>query len=376
MQDGWYDANNTRYGIHTASGLNGFSKVSIAQNFSGKTVYLSNDIDMNPGWIAPKNANEEVIGNPVSFTTIANNETVANGGTAAKVFYGTFDGRNHTISGLYINSSSAYYGGLFGKCYKSSVVKNFAITNSYMYHKGTNWAGSVMGLCMGGTISNVYSDMVIKANSVQVGGIAGRFEGTISNCWFNGKIYTTKTGNGSWGIGGIVGAVGKSNDGMTLTISNCLYSGEIVTSATSSSTNVGVGGMIGDRRNAITTITLDNCIVSGTIDTATSNGSGAFIGLLSNYATSQYIIDNCYARSDFSKNVANSLLIGIDKGSASTSTTATSSLVSYASLKGAEIYSNSNIDLDYTTWVARTNDTPIPRVFVNWIIPMSETVEK
>ena len=94
---------------------------------------------------------------------------------------------------------------------------------------------------------------------------------SISNCWFNGKIYTTKTGNGSWGIGGIVGAVGKSNDGMTLTISNCLYSGEIVTSATSSSTNVGVGGMIGDRRNAITTITLDNCIVSGTIDTATSN---------------------------------------------------------------------------------------------------------
>ena len=72
-----------------------------------------------------------------------------------KAYTGTFDGRGHTISGLYYNGSG-YYVGLFGcvdsdgRVQKVNVADSY-ISNSYRY-------GNVGGVCgrNGGTITNCY----------------------------------------------------------------------------------------------------------------------------------------------------------------------------------------------------------------------------
>jgi hypothetical protein len=174
---------------------------------------------------------------------------------------------------------------------------------------------------MGGTISNVYSDMVIKADSNQVGGMAGRFEGTITNCWFDGEIYETKTAATDYGIGGIVGAVGRSNACTYLTIDNCLYTGKIILSMNNASntTNLCVGGILGDRRNTTDTITLENCVVGGTIETKSKTGVGTLIGVLGSH-TKVHTITNCYGRDDAVTGFNEIPLVGVIKASAAGST--------------------------------------------------------
>ena len=66
-------------------------------------------------------------------------------------------------------------------------------------------------------------------------------------------------------------------------------------------------------------------------------------------------------------------LVGVIKASAAGSTN-TGALVKEAQLQGTQAYET--LELDYTAWVARKNDTVIPTVFVNWIVPASETVAK
>ena len=50
--------------------------------------------------------------------------------------------------------------------------------------------------------------------------------------------------------------------------------------------------------------------------------------------------------------------------------------LSMTELKTSSIYNNANIKLDYDYWIARENESPIPRVFIDWIIDEDDTVEK
>ena len=138
-------------------------------------------------------------------------------------YHGTFDGQNHTISGLYFNGSGASYVGLFG-CIYSGTVKNVGVLDSYF-----NGIGDVGGVCghilnSQGTIENCYNTGTVSGNS-GVGGVCGTNYGWIIDS------YNTGTVSGTWEVGGVCG----NNVG---SIERCYNTGTV-------SGNSKVGGVCG-----------------------------------------------------------------------------------------------------------------------------------
>jgi hypothetical protein len=165
------------------------------------------------------------------FTPIGNNTTAA--------FSGEYDGQNHTISGLFINRSTIYYQGMFGKCF--------------------------------GTIYRLGLLAVNITGNRNVGGLCGQLSGHVLYC------YTTGIVNGNdFNCGGLIGA----------SVSNSLteysYSGATVTNL-----NVyqGTGGLIGTM-NASTVI---RCYAYGSV-----SGFNTVGGLVGSLQSNTFIID-CYA---------------------------------------------------------------------------------
>ena len=127
--------------IGTAQELVELSNSSKTNNFAGKTVILTNDINM-----------AEI----KNFTPIG----------ATKMFVGTFDGDGHTISNLTIQRSAAYGNGLFGNLNGPAVVKNLTLDNARVSAWGycdfyTNVVGAVAAYAYG----NVTFDNIIVKNS-------------------------------------------------------------------------------------------------------------------------------------------------------------------------------------------------------------------
>ncbi len=145
----------------------------------------------------------------------------------SKTFAGVFDGRGHSISGLYVNGNQ--YAGLFG-CV-AGAVQNLSVSGSVT---GTDCAGGVAGSSQGtvqgcrhtggkvqlsGDVNNVrYAGGVVGSNSggmvincyntgdVEVGGssgtdyaggVAGGNSGTVTNCYNTGIV----------NAGGVVGYI-------------------------------------------------------------------------------------------------------------------------------------------------------------------------
>ncbi len=127
--------------IGTAQELVELSNSSKTNNFAGKTVILTNDINM-----------AEI----KNFTPIG----------ATKMFAGTFDGDGHTISNLIIQRSAAYGNGLFGNLNGPAVVKNLTLDNARVSAWGycdfyTNVVGAVAAYAYG----NVTFDNINVKNS-------------------------------------------------------------------------------------------------------------------------------------------------------------------------------------------------------------------
>jgi len=380
-QDQWYRANETVFGIGSADALHGFSSISQSNNFKGKKVILTDDIDLNPGWIAPADKDTAISGNPKKFTPITKTSDTYK-------FSGTFDGNNHSIRGLYCDETSNKTG-LFGEVHASGIVQNVSILNSYFKTTGA-WMGSVVGITQGGTIQNVYSDATIVTTGAQSGGIVGRAEGTVENCWFNGKIYYTKGNATRIRMGGIIGASYAGNSGTTaagtatrpLHVTNCLNTGMIwyKLSAANTSTVAGVGGIIGSDVNGNAKLIMNDCVSVGTIDCNVFTGTGTIIGALDNNKSGLYSeakLTNCYGAKDCIDGRTDREIIQYTTDNTKDRVTQTSCAVLLKTeLQGDTIYDNTNISLDYTSWIARKNGSPIPKVFVDWIVMESETVEK
>ena len=105
-------------------------------------------------------------------------------------FQGTFDGGEHTISGLYINNGDQNQG-LFGFIGDSGTVKNLTVEGSVT---GGLYVGGIAGNSSG-TLENCHnrSDSIIGGE--YVGGVVGIAHGKVSNC------SNTSTVNGSKYIG-------------------------------------------------------------------------------------------------------------------------------------------------------------------------------
>ena len=136
------------------------------------------------------------------------------GFTGIPSFSGTFNGNNHTISGLTLNTGTEAVG-LFRYMEKGAVVENL----------------------------NVEGAIASEPGNCYIGGICGVNGGTIKNCTFNGRI------DGIGYTGGIAGY-----NGGYATIDKCQFKGEIDCAHS-------VGGITGENNGVIT-----DCITQGDVD--------------------------------------------------------------------------------------------------------------
>ena len=138
-------------------------------------------------------------------------------GDYINAYTGTFDGQNHTISGLYYNGSGDY-AGLFGRVDSGGRVQNVNVVDSYISNSFSyGCAGGVCGWNIG-TITNCSFDGTVTGSvtGTYVGGVCGYNSGMITNCSNTGSV----TGTGTGYTGGLCGG----NDG---TITNCYNTGTI-----------------------------------------------------------------------------------------------------------------------------------------------------
>ena len=149
-------------------------------------------------------------------------------GNETHQYWGNFDGRGHTISGLVINKPNDNYRvGFFG-FNVSEYVRNLTIANSDI--TGHNHVGAIVGGASTGlTIENchVASDVTVSGE-YWVGGIVG-YQGNVNGCT------SAATVGGHSYVGGIIG----ENSG---TVRGCLYLG---TSVTATGTHPYVGAIVG-----------------------------------------------------------------------------------------------------------------------------------
>ena len=227
----WYNAEATSYEISTAAQLAGVSYIlrnidTFSEFFMGKTITLTADIDLSGhAWI------------PIVY------------------FFGTFDGGNHTITGVYVNNPNSLHQGLFGilsavggSC--NVEIKNICLEDSYIY--GSANVGGIVGYADAGVgivptsmlkinISNCVSYAVVKSknggndDSSAAGGIVGNMDSSqavVENCENYGSINGT-----GYHVGGIVGYTEGGK------VHNCANYGTVYGSTAC------VGGIVGESVN-------------------------------------------------------------------------------------------------------------------------------
>ena len=161
--------------------------VNNGNSYEGKAVLLTSDITLSGNWTPIGTYSEETKDN--HYLDVPVN----------KPFKGIFDGCNHNIDNLQIDTTEGYQG-LFGLVIDGS-IRNLSVgKDSTSSVKAGTRSGGIIG-CLYGFSGNVYN-CVNYANVNAAGGVVGVLIGQhiISNC----KNYGNITNSGA--IGGIVGA--------------------------------------------------------------------------------------------------------------------------------------------------------------------------
>ena len=182
-------------------------------------------------------------------------------------FTGTYHGRGHTISGLYIfrNAVIGYDRiGMFGYCSGAAIdslgLINETITQS---NSAVGYVGGLVGGCDNTTIRSCYSSGVLATSSTDegLGGLAGfsSSSSVISNC------YSTCSVTGSSYTGGLV-ATNTYNGALISQIENCYSTGKVTGSSP-------VGGLVGEND-----ATIDSCFWNTDSSGSTGIGGGTVTG--------------------------------------------------------------------------------------------------
>jgi len=249
-----------------------------AVNFKGKTIVLTNNIDLSKyginynakkGWIP--------IGEAMPFVGTSN------------MFYGVFDGNGKTISGLYINDQNQTIG-LFKYVAKPGEIKNLGLVNVNITG-GDHHIGAIVGSFGGNLVANCYSTGTIRSTSNgSVGGIAGRSDGKVVDCYSSSIV---KGDNGRGTVGGVVG----------------VFSGSLLTGCYSTGTISGgtVGGIVGSSTGKIANSYFTGAVSGGNVGGVVGHGRGE--------------IANCYSTSVVSGNYGVGGVVGSMDGYGSVSVT-------------------------------------------------------
>ena len=219
---------------------------------------LMNNIDLNPG--ITFNAD----GTYSSPAGVVPQEWTPIGNSFSNSYSGNFDGDGHTISGLYINSSSDNYQGLFGYLRQGGTVQNLTVSGTV---SGGMHVGGIAGQ-NNGSVKNCYNTGAVSGSGWYVGGVVGDNSGTVENCYNTGTV----TGTDDY-VGGVVGYNSSS------TVENCHNIGAV-------SGNNFVGGVVGDNGGSV-----KNCYNTGEVSGPNSGTSNYVGGVVGNNISS---VTNCY----------------------------------------------------------------------------------
>lgn len=246
-------------------------------------IYLMNDLDLGarPGKASTEEAKWEISTNEArKWTPIGLNSSMVSD------ILGTFEGNNHTIKGVYVNSTKSGNGhGLFGH---SSTIQNLSIANSYI--KGGMCTGGIVGALRGTETKienchNKNTTVILRegSNNYMVGGIVGQISSNtkgVYNCTNNGTIiaYGAQQKNGAFisCCGGIAGSLKKYSS-----ILNCENFGLVL----GSEEGMSIGGIVGE--TGVESDSVNNCYNSGNV-----NGFNFVGGIVGNANSTN--ITNCY----------------------------------------------------------------------------------
>lgn len=234
-----------------------------------------------------------------------------NSDTDYQCFGGHFDGNDHAILNIYINSSADRVG-VWGYVHEATVLK-LSLNGNIISTLGT-YAGGIIGVADGATIIKDCSCILINGMnaSANVGGIVGRCEATsskITNCYNTGNLTTSLGGNrccgGILGYGhtvitncyntGSVAAIGSGGNiyhnnnysgGIvgygSAQINNCYNMGNVIVSGRSNLYSGGIKGYGGN--------TISNCYSIGDI---TGGSCGGIVGYTNGQIYNSYFLSTC-----------------------------------------------------------------------------------
>ena len=251
-KDAVYEISNAGQ-LYWFAGLVNGTLSGVAQNKSANAV-LTADIVVNANVLKSDGTLNE--GTFKEWTPIGNTNS------SYSPYLGIFDGKNHTISGLYFKQDT-YEVGFFG--YNGGKISNVGILDSYFC--GASRVGGVCGY-NSSTITNCYNKGVVDGTAGAAGsfgGVCGCNLGILTNCYNTGIV------SGHEFVGGVSGNNNK-------TITNCYNTGIV-------SGQAYVGGVNGYNRNG----TIINCNATGEV-----NGTDSYVGGVIGMNLSKGTITNCY----------------------------------------------------------------------------------
>ena len=277
----WYNSTATEFTIYTAEQLAGLAKlVNDGNTFSGKTIYLGNNIDL---------AGRE-------WTPIGIGNQTDNDNTSSNyVFKGIFNGRSYTISNLYIDSNSLMKVGLFGSIVNAE-IKSVGVINATVkmtYNLAMSYGGILSGSAINSTITKCYVSGLLDVINTKTNGGHNATAGMLIGC-VNGEIivsdcYAIGTASAKSTIadsyksysGGIIGVISNGN----AYIDRCYFAGNL--SAESISEEAYVGGIVGISSNS-------NMVISDCFTVGTFNSEDYISGIATLLSGNTPTIYNCY----------------------------------------------------------------------------------
>lgn len=224
QKDNVYEIGNAGQ-LYWFAGLVNGTLSGVDKNLSANAV-LTTDITVNENVLKDDGTHADETSNFRNWTPI--------GSTFAGGYTGKFDGKGHTISGLYLinESTGSYtYVGLFGVTKGSAVITNLGVVDSYF--AGKSYVGGVCARQSAGTISNCYNAGSVRglASDSKAGGVCGDSAG-LKHCYNRGKV---------WGSGYVGSLIGINN---AHGIENCYYLEGTAEKGVGSSPNVDVSSCV------------------------------------------------------------------------------------------------------------------------------------
>lgn len=213
-------------------------------------------------------------------------------GNAATVFSGTFDGQNHTISGVKLSGDTAV--GFFGKT-TGATIRNLTLEGT-VTATGNASGGFVGWGIVPLTIENCTNRIDVTGVNRAAGFVGSMDMNSTANLTVTGcKNYGTIEGTGSEGhVGGLFGRLYKTTANQTTVITDCENYGNVT------ATKQMAGGLVG-RYEASSAVKAGDTVITrfanyGTVSTPSYAG-GAF-GIFTSSAASASAVSEIYNAGD------------------------------------------------------------------------------